>query len=64
METKKQYTAPELTVVTFKVEQGYAASDPLQSLRIFSEAFAPGLNSTQETWTSEENLFGETGWDY
>ena len=26
MKTKKQYTAPELTVVTFKVEQGYALS--------------------------------------
>ena len=26
METKKQYIAPQLTVATFKVEQGYATS--------------------------------------
>ena len=28
MEIKKQYIAPELTVVTFKVEQGFTASSP------------------------------------
>jgi len=56
METKKQYTAPELTVVTFKVERGYANSQ-LQAFKILAGALNPGLNSTQETWTSEENLF-------
>ena len=69
METKKQYIAPELTVVTFKVERGYATSggsDPLQALRIFADALTPGLNSSQEVWSSEENLFGgnDNTWTY
>ena len=30
--TRKQYEAPQLTVVTFKTEQGYANSQPKLSL--------------------------------
>jgi hypothetical protein len=32
MKTKKQYLAPALTVVTFKVEQGYAASKTFSNI--------------------------------
>ena len=37
---KKLYEAPELTVVTFKAERGYAGSDPSKALRtiLFSSA--------------------------
>ncbi len=29
---KKEYMAPEMTVVTFKAERGYAVSNPLLSM--------------------------------
>jgi hypothetical protein len=35
MKTKKQYTAPALTVVTFKAEQGYAFSNGKTFSNIF-----------------------------
>ena len=37
METRKQYTAPQLTVVTFKAERGYALSTPLFDELLFWE---------------------------
>ena len=65
METKREYIAPELTVVTFKTERGYGASDiSLTSLRVIANAFTPNINSNQEVWTSEEELFDSgTSWD-
>ena len=36
METKKEYIAPELTVVTVKAERGYAASN-LSTVRILNQ---------------------------
>lgn len=54
METKKEYTAPELTVVTFKTERGYAASNPLAALTVLSTLI--GLNTgSMETWSFDEN---------
>ncbi len=35
MKTKEEYKAPELTVVSFKVEQGFTASGPLFDLRLW-----------------------------
>ena len=56
---KKQYTAPELTVVTFKAERGYAVSDP-----IFYGVFGLGSSNAgsggQEEW--EEDTYEGTGW--
>ena len=64
MKTKKQYTAPELTVVTFKAEQGYAQSQ--RSLTSFQINTLLGLSkpvvSSQETWAIDENTFGG-GWN-
>ena len=60
METKKQYTAPELTVVTFKAERGYAASDPAKILRIFALSNTINVTSTQETWALDDNAFGSS----
>jgi hypothetical protein len=54
METKKEYTAPELTVVSFKTERGYAASNPLAALSVLSTLI--GLNTgSMETWSFDEN---------
>ena len=54
METKKEYTATELTVVTFKTERGYAASNPLAALSVLSTLI--GLNTgSMETWSFDEN---------
>ena len=61
METKKQYIAPALTVVTFKVEQGYATSTGLQStskLDLFTLAYEDDYNAqAQENWHESGNLF-------
>lgn len=60
MNTKKEYLAPTLTVVTFKSERGYASSIPSEmSFDHFSLLMVESsVNSNQESWTSEENLFG------
>lgn len=44
METKKEYMAPELTVVSFKTERGYAASNPVNQLLQTLSALA-GFNA-------------------
>lgn len=59
MNTKKEYVAPTLTVVTFKVEQGFASSEIrlFQDLQLFN-----GYNDqAQENWTEDNNSFGN-GW--
>ena len=64
METKKEYTAPELTVVTFKTERGYAASsnNPLAALNMLANTLT-GLNGgNMEAWTiDEDETFTESG---
>lgn len=64
MKNKKEYQAPELTVVSFKSECGYAQS-LLSVTRIkFSSALAGGPSpiSSQEGWSNDEsNTFG-LGW--
>lgn len=57
---KKEYEAPQLTVATFKVEQGYASSTFGNSLRIGSA----WLISASDPWSggvSGGNNIG-TGW--
>ena len=68
METKKEYIAPTLTVVSFKVEHGYAASGLGLSLRLFQDQilfdqdFNPSYNTqAQEMWEEEDDYFGY-GW--
>ena len=62
METKKEYIAPELTVVEFKTERGYAASQ-LDVLRFASALF--GLQSgNMETWTVDDNTFNDEGFTW
>lgn len=60
MNTKKEYTAPTLTVVTFKVEQGFTASSEIH-LQLFHEDHNSDYNSqAQENWHESSN-FG-TDW--
>ena len=60
MKTKKQYTAPELTVVTFKAEQGYAQSRLSQTSFWINTllGLSKPVVSSQETWAIDENTFG------
>ena len=44
MNTKKEYKAPELTVVTFKSERGYAGSI---NLALFTSLLAGGSDTYQ-----------------
>ena len=64
---KKQYTSPNLTVVSIKVEQGYASST-IDQLRLSKEVGSVGgdhqlgenRSNSSEHWTSDnENGF----WD-
>ena len=59
---KKQYVTPELTVVTFKAERGYAGSQRFLSL-MFGETGIAQKASISENWLPEENLFGENNED-
>lgn len=64
METKKEYTAPELTVVTFKTERGYAASsnNPLAALNMLASALGDLTGGNMEAWTiDEDETFTESG---
>ena len=54
METKKTYIAPQLTVVSFKAEQGYSHS-AVSSMRLFQDASLDAINddynsNNQENW--------------
>ena len=53
METKKEYIAPELTVVTFKTERGYAASN-LAALSLLNQLIGLSTGNMQE-WEFNEN---------
>lgn len=60
METKKEYIAPELTVVEFKTERGYAASQ-LDVLQFATQLFSL-QSGNMEAWTiDEDNTFDEGG---
>ena len=58
MKDKKEYIAPVLTVVTFKMECGFAASSFIIS-RIFLEEEADMTNN-QESWETNDNAFGDS----
>ncbi len=61
MKTKKEYEAPDLTVVTVKSELGYAASNGF--LSIFRQNSDPAFNDEgQENWNDGGSLFGDS-WD-
>lgn len=63
MKTKKEYIAPELTVVTFKAELGYANSVLQETLRMLTSL--TGFNAYgQEMWTEETDNLGGNGWDW
>ena len=54
---KEQYTAPELTTVSFKVENGFYGS-PQQTLfqtLIFNQVFE--TYDTKSTWGEDDNHF-------
>ncbi len=55
---KKEYIAPELTVVTIKAEHGYAASGLGLNYSFF---LAPGFQS-QEMWTND-NTYSGNSWE-
>lgn len=61
MEIKKEYIAPELTVVSFKTERGYAASNnPLAAFKLLTSLV--GMNSgNMEEWDFDQNddTFGD-----
>ena len=64
MNTKKEYIAPELTVVTFKAEQGYASSGfrLVQDFSLFEQDDNSNYNSqAQENWNDDGGAFG-SGW--
>lgn len=58
MKDKKEYTAPELTVVTFKMERGFAASSfSISHIFLGEEA---EMMSNQESWETNDNAFGNS----
>ena len=64
METKKNYIAPQLTVVSFKAEQGYSLSS-VSTMRLFHDAELDIINNyneyNQENWhQGSSNIFGST----
>ena len=65
MNQKKQYTAPTLTVVTFKTERGFAQSGLSATkfrLNTLLGLYTPDIESSQEAWGAEEDLFTD-GWN-
>lgn len=57
--TKKEYSAPALTVVTFKVEQGFATSGgPMRTL--LSGMLDEEEVQSQETWQEVDHT--SQGW--
>ena len=65
---KKQYSAPELTVVSFHVERGFTLSDEAAStfhMFFLDETPTTGYNAqSQQNWAAEQtpggNIFGDT----
>lgn len=65
---KRTYIAPDLTVVSFKIEQGFTVSDiSTSSMRLFQDArfdeIDNGYNASgQQNWSQEGNHFFGNGW--
>lgn len=64
---KKQYSAPELTVVSFRIEQGFGISDNKFHMILPGEITEGGNtynNQGQQNWAAEQtpggNIFGDT----
>ncbi|MBQ8703598.1 MAG: hypothetical protein IJ524_04425 [Bacteroidales bacterium] len=58
---KKEYTAPELTVVSFKSERGYASSiTPLGALLFWASSDASQMEdyNTHDDWTESGGFWG------
>ena len=63
MKTKKQYIAPELTVVSFKSEKGYAIS--LTTINIIpSKITGYNNNGIGELQVGDQNGFFGGGWNW
>ncbi len=65
--SKQEYIAPELTVVTFKVEQGFQASGQslMQQLDLFNfnVLSEDDYNSYgHENWTTADDSYFGSGW--
>lgn len=58
--TKKEYSAPELTMVTFQMEKGFAFSNPNHV--VLSGQIAEDVNDfqSQETWNEVDHT--SEGW--
>ena len=57
---KKDYEVPALTVVSFKTERGYAASQPLSQL---VNALGAMFNAYGiQTWDGEVEVENDPGW--
>ena len=64
METKKEYIAPELTVVSVKTERGYAASIP-SKLSVLSDLLGVPTEGVFETWnTTEDESFNDANFNW
>ena len=64
--TKKDYIVPQLTVVSFKAEHGYFASDYMGQMNLMQEEFvAEGEDARQmEYYSVQENWHsGGTFWN-
>lgn len=62
MDTKKEYLAPELTVVSFKTERGYAASN--QPLSQLVQALSAAFNVYGiQTWEDEIDVSSSSEWN-
>ena len=64
MKTKKEYIAPELTVVTFQTELGYANSVLQSTVRMLTDAMGLFNGYGQEVWTEETDNLGGNDWDW
>lgn len=60
MKNKKEYIAPQLTVVTFKNERGYGASNGTPLADFFQLFDGNDEQQAQESW-SEHSTWGSSG---
>ncbi len=61
-ETKKPYEAPQLTVVTFKAERGYANSSLFQLALINEATILSSSSNSLEARIDGGNWGGSGGW--
>lgn len=62
--SKQAYIPPQLTVVTFRVEQGFQASGQslMQQLDLFNIMDEHYNDYGHENWTEAENGYFGSGW--